>query len=141
MPNVAAGDVALLPEGTYYIISNYGDANSVVRSDIRVQAGKLTDVIITHRAAVITLKLVSDKGGEALANTAWSVITPGGDVIKESIGALPARRAVRRRIPRHRQERRQGVRAPLQRRQRRRRRGRGRRALDLRARISAQRLS
>jgi hypothetical protein len=89
VPSVAAGDVALLPEGTYYIISKYGDANSVVRSDIRVQAGKLTDVIITHRAAVITLKLVSDKGGEALANTAWSVITPGGDVIKESIGAFP----------------------------------------------------
>ena len=89
IPNVAAGDVALLPEGTYYIISNYGDANSVVRSDIRVQAGKLTDVTVTHRAAVITLKLVSDKGGEALANTAWSVITPGGDVIKESIGAFP----------------------------------------------------
>jgi len=89
VPNVAAGDVVLLPEGTYYIISNYGDANSVVRSDIRVSAGKLTDVVVTHRAAVITLKLVSDKGGEALANTAWSVITPGGDVIKESIGAFP----------------------------------------------------
>src|ERR1700716_1508287 len=89
LPSVAAGDVVLLPEGTYYIISNYGDANSVVRSDIRVQAGKLTDVIISHRAAVITLKLVSDRGGEALANTAWSVITPGGDVIKESIGAFP----------------------------------------------------
>ena len=89
LPNVAAGDVVLLPEGTYYIISNYGDANSVVRSDIRVQAGKLTDVTVTHRAAVITLKLVSEKGGEALANTAWSVLTPGGDVIKESIGAFP----------------------------------------------------
>ena len=89
VPNVAASDVVLLPEGTYYIVSNYGDANSVVRSDIRVQASKLTDVVVTHRAAVITLKLVSDKGGEALANTAWSVITPGGDVVKESIGAFP----------------------------------------------------
>jgi hypothetical protein len=89
VPTVAAGDVVLLPEGTYYIVSNYGDANSVVRSDIRVTAGKLTDVSVTHRAAVITLKLVTDKGGEALANTAWSVITPGGDVIKESIGAFP----------------------------------------------------
>ena len=89
VPNVAAGDVVLLAEGTYYIISNYGDGNSVVRSDIRVQAGKLTDVVVTHRAAVITLKLVSDRGGEALANTAWSVITPGGDVIKESTGAFP----------------------------------------------------
>jgi hypothetical protein len=89
VPSVAAGDVVLLPDGIYYIISNYGDANSVVRSDIRVQAGKLTDVIITHRAAVITLKLVGERGGEALANTAWSVITPGGDVVKESIGAFP----------------------------------------------------
>jgi hypothetical protein len=89
LPSVPAGDVVLLQEGTYYIVSNYGDANSVVRSDIRVQASKLTDVTITHRAAVITMKLVSDKGGEALANTAWSVITPAGDVIKESIGAFP----------------------------------------------------
>jgi hypothetical protein len=89
VPSVAAGDVVLLPEGTYYIISNYGDANSVVRSDIRVQASKLTDVVVTHRAAVITLKLVTDQGGEALANTAWSVITPGGDVVKESVGAFP----------------------------------------------------
>ncbi len=86
---VNAGDTVLVPEGTYYIISNYGDANSVVRSDIRVQAGRLTDATILHRAAVITLKLVSDRGGEALANTAWSVISPAGDIIKESIGAFP----------------------------------------------------
>ena len=59
----------LLPEGTYYIVSNYGDANSVVRSDIHVQAGKLTDIVVTHRAAVITLKLVNETRGEALANT------------------------------------------------------------------------
>lgn len=89
VPNVPAGDVVVLPEGTYFIVSNYGDVNSVVRSDIRVQTGKLTDVTISHRAAVITLKLVSEKGGEALANTAWSVLTPGGDVIKESTGAFP----------------------------------------------------
>ncbi|HEX9072589.1 MAG TPA: hypothetical protein VF852_11645 [Pseudolabrys sp.] len=86
---VMTSDVLVVPEGTYYIVSNYGDANSVVRSDIRVQAGKLTDITVTHRAAAITLKLVSDRGGEALANTAWSVLTPGGDVIKESIGAFP----------------------------------------------------
>ncbi|MFA6267829.1 MAG: hypothetical protein WC670_19190 [Pseudolabrys sp.] len=87
--HVASGAVVVVPEGTYYIVSNYGDANSMVRSDIRVQPGKLTDVIVNHRAAIITLKLVNEKGGEALANTAWSVLTPGGDVIKESIGAFP----------------------------------------------------
>jgi major membrane immunogen (membrane-anchored lipoprotein) len=83
------GDVILVPEGTYHIESNYGDVNATVRSDIRVQAGKLTDATVTHRAAVITLKLVNEWGGEARANTKWSVLTPGGDVIKESIGAFP----------------------------------------------------
>lgn len=86
---VMTGDVVLIPEGTYHIVSNYGDANALVRSDIRVQPGKLTDVTVTHRAAVITLKLVNEAGGEAIANTQWSVLTPGGDIIKESIGAFP----------------------------------------------------
>jgi hypothetical protein len=86
---IMTGDVVLVPEGTYHIVSNYGDANARVRSDIRVQVGKLTDAAVNHRAAVITLKLVSDRGGEARANTQWSVLTPGGDVVKESIGAFP----------------------------------------------------
>jgi hypothetical protein len=89
-PGIATGDIVLLPEGTYYIVSNYGDGNAVVRSDIRVQSGKLTDVTVNHRAAVITLKLVSTEGGEALPNTAWSIVTDNGDVIlKDKIGAFP----------------------------------------------------
>ena len=87
--SIMTGDVVLVPEGTYHIVSNYGDANATVRSDIRVQVGKLTDTTVNHRAAIITLKLVNDRGGEARANTQWSVLTPGGDVIKESIGAFP----------------------------------------------------
>jgi hypothetical protein len=88
--SIMTGDVMLVPEGSYHIVSNYGDGNSVVRSDIRVQIGKLTDTTINHRAAIITLKLVNERGGEARANTQWSVLTPGGDVIKESVvGAFP----------------------------------------------------
>jgi hypothetical protein len=87
--SVMTGDIILVPEGSYHIVSNYGDANSVVRSDIRVQVGKLVDATVTHRAAIITLKLVSQLGGEARADTQWSVLTPGGDVVKESIGAFP----------------------------------------------------
>jgi hypothetical protein len=87
--NIATGDVVLVPEGTYHIVSNYGDANSTVRSDIRVQVGKLTDTTVNHRAAIITLKLVNERGGEARANTQWSVLTPGGDAVKESTGAFP----------------------------------------------------
>jgi len=87
--NIAATDVVVLPEGLYHVVSNYGDGNAVMRSDLRIQPGKLVDTTIVHRAAKITLKLAGEKGGEALANTAWSVLTPGGDVIKESIGAFP----------------------------------------------------
>ena len=86
---VATGDVVVVPEGNYHIVSNYGDTNAVVRSDIRVQTGRLTDVTVNHRAALITLKLVSERGGEAIASTNWTVITPGGDVIKESTGVFP----------------------------------------------------
>jgi hypothetical protein len=86
---VLTGDVVVVPEGNYHIVSNYGDTNAVVRSDIRVQTGKLTDVTVGHRAALITLKLVGERGGEAIANTNWSIITPGGDVIKESTGVFP----------------------------------------------------
>ena len=84
-----AGEVVLLPEGTYHVVSTYGDANAVVRADVSVQPGKLTDATVHHRAAQVTLKLVASKGGEAQADTQWSVITPGGDTIKESIGAFP----------------------------------------------------
>lgn len=87
--SVAANDIIVVPEGSYYIVSHYGDANAVVRSDIRVQAGKLIDATVTHRAAIITLKLVSQFGGEARANVQWTVLTPGGDVVKEAIGAFP----------------------------------------------------
>ncbi|TCT07790.1 hypothetical protein [Aquabacter spiritensis] len=84
-----AGEVVLLPEGTYHVVSTYGDANAVVRADVQVQAGKLTDATVHHRAAQVSLKLVKAPGGEAQADTQWSVITPGGDPIKESIGAFP----------------------------------------------------
>jgi hypothetical protein len=87
--SVSTGAVVLVPEGTYYIVSKYGDGNAVLRSDVRVQAGKLTDITVTHRAAQIMFKLVSKRGGEALANTDWAVLSPAGDTITETKGAFP----------------------------------------------------
>jgi len=86
----AAGEIVLLPAGAYYVHSTYGDGNAVIQADVRIDAGKLTDATVHHRAALVTLRLVSAVGGEAIANTAWSVLTPGGDSVKESIGAFPS---------------------------------------------------
>jgi hypothetical protein len=90
MRQVEPGALVLLPEGIYQVVSAYGDANAVVRADVKVQAGRVTEAMLRHRAAAITLKLVEGPGGNAIANTAWSVVTPAGDVIKESIGAFPS---------------------------------------------------
>jgi len=83
------GVVLRLNAGAYQVVSTYGDANAVVRADVTVEPGRLTDATINHSAAKVTLKLVNQPGGEALANTQWNILTPGGDVVKESAGALP----------------------------------------------------
>jgi len=87
--DVAPEQSVRLAAGTYHVVSRYGDANASVRADIRVEAGKVTDATLFQKAARITLKLVSDTGGEALANTSWSVLTPGGDSVFDSVGAFP----------------------------------------------------
>jgi hypothetical protein len=88
--NASGGDVVFLPAGVYYIQSTYGEGNAQIQADVRIEAGKLTDATVHHRAAMVTLRLVNSAGGEAIANTQWSVLTPGGDSIKESIGAFPS---------------------------------------------------
>ncbi|MDP3255335.1 hypothetical protein [Bosea sp. (in: a-proteobacteria)] len=87
--NARGGELIRLPEGTYHIVSTYGDSNAIQRADVKVESGKITDATLHHRAARVTLKLVAAAGGEAFAGTAFSVLTPGGDVIREAIGAFP----------------------------------------------------
>ncbi len=111
------GDLIVLPEGVYHIVSTYLDTvgpysaanpqpnsgksavpapppaiptNSIVNADIKVVSGKLVDLTLRHRCATLTLKLVNKPGAEALANTTFTVLTPGGDVIRELVGAFPS---------------------------------------------------
>lgn len=88
--DVKGGVLIRLPEGNYRVVSKYGDSNAITNADLRVEAGKVTEATLRHRAATVTLKLVAAPGTEALANTAFSVLTPGGDTIREAIGAFPS---------------------------------------------------
>ena len=56
---------------------------------MRVQPGKLTEANLEHRAAIITFRLVRSLGGDAVADTAWSILTDSGEVIKESKSTFP----------------------------------------------------
>jgi hypothetical protein len=113
-----AGEIIGLPEGSYHIVSTYLDmtsakfsanpqapasgksaaavtssalpSNSIVTADIKIPSGKLIDVTLRHRCASLTLKLANHPGGEALPNTTFTVLTPGGDVIRELMGAFPS---------------------------------------------------
>jgi hypothetical protein len=101
LANAKGDEVICLPEGSYHIVSTLLDTTqgaqggnnattSIVTADLKVPAGKLIEATLKHHAATITLKLVKSPGGEALANTSFSVLTPGGDVIRELIGAFPS---------------------------------------------------
>ncbi|MBS0241748.1 MAG: hypothetical protein JSS20_06185 [Proteobacteria bacterium] len=86
---VKPGTVVRLNAGLYHLVSTLGDANAIVNADVTVEAGKLTDAVVAHHAARVTLKLVARPGGEAEADTQWSVATMQGDLVRESQGALP----------------------------------------------------
>ena len=90
VPNATAGRVLRLSAGTYHVVSRYGNVNAVVRADIQVEAGKLTEAIMRHTGAEVTLKLVAEEGGEALANTSWTVTTQDGLEVHQSVGAFPS---------------------------------------------------
>jgi len=87
--NVRPNMIVRLNAGTYHVVSEYGNVNAVVRANIQIEAGKLTEATIQHRAAQVALKLVSEDGGEAIADTAWSIMTAAGDTVSESVSAFP----------------------------------------------------
>lgn len=84
------GLIVRLNAGVYKVVSTYGDANSIVRADVTVDAGKLSEATITHHAAKVTLKLVTRPGGEAIADTTWTLQTAQNELVRESMGALPS---------------------------------------------------
>ena len=88
IPNVSPNSVVRLNSGVYHIVSTYGAVNAVIRSDIRIEAGKLTEATVEHHAAELTMKLVREPGGEAIADTSWSVLSGSGDPVREVVGAF-----------------------------------------------------
>lgn len=87
--NAKPGIIIRLNAGAYRVESHYGDANATVKCDVTVEPGKVTEATIKQTGAKTTFKLVQSLGGEALADTKWTILTSAGDVVKENAGALP----------------------------------------------------
>ncbi len=88
--NLSPNDIVTLNGGTYHIVSYFGDVNAVVRADLRVEPGQLTDATLYHKAAQVSFKLVSETGGEAIADIDWTVKTADGQTVFTNIGAFPS---------------------------------------------------
>lgn len=88
--NVPPGELVHLNAGVYSIVSRFGPINAVIRSELRVEPGQITEATLYHKAAQVTLKLVSEEGGEAIADVEWTIKTSGGETIFTDIGAFPA---------------------------------------------------
>lgn len=83
-------DIVTLNAGTYHIVSYFGSVNAVVRADLRVEPGQLTDATLFHHASQVSFRLVSEAGGEAIADVEWTVKTADGTTIFSELGAFPA---------------------------------------------------
>jgi hypothetical protein len=88
--NLSPNDLVTINAGTYHGVSRFGSVNAVVRADLRVEPGQITDATLYHRAAQTSFKLVTEPGGEAIADIEWSVKTPQGETVFSQIGAFPA---------------------------------------------------
>lgn len=88
--NLPPNDIVTLNAGTYHIVSHFGTINAVVRADLRVEAGELTDATLYHHASEVSLKLVSEEGGEAIADVEWTIKLPDGTTIFTDRGAFPS---------------------------------------------------
>jgi len=87
--NIRPGEIVPFHAGTYHVVSQYGNLNAEIRADLRVEPGKITQASLLHRAARMSFRLVQSAGGDAIADTAWSLITESGDLITESSSAFP----------------------------------------------------
>jgi hypothetical protein len=84
---VKAGQLLRLKAGSYQVTSTYGHVNAKVQSEIRVEPGKLTEASVMHKAGKVDLRLVAPNGAE-IGDANWSLLTPGGDVVTETLTEL-----------------------------------------------------
>ncbi|AQS41494.1 MAG: Hypothetical protein BHV28_07950 [Candidatus Tokpelaia hoelldobleri] len=86
MSDAKANTILRLNSGTYHVVCQYGAANATVRSTIRIEAGKLTEINVQLHAARVNLKLVNPADRTEIADINWAILNDSGDIVHETTG-------------------------------------------------------
>ncbi|MCF6326897.1 MAG: hypothetical protein L3J21_06365 [Devosiaceae bacterium] len=88
--NINESELIYLNAGIYQVVSRWGNENATVKADIRVEPGQITEATLFHNAAQVSFSLVSNVGGEAIADVDWQVQDMGGETLYTHLGAFPS---------------------------------------------------
>ncbi len=88
--NIDQNELIYLNAGIYQVVSRWGEQNAIVKADIRVEPGEITEATLFHNAAQVSFSLVSNAGGEAIADVDWQVQNMGGETLYTHLGAFPS---------------------------------------------------
>lgn len=88
--NIDQNTMVHLNAGIYKIVSRWGKENALVRADIKVGPGEVTEATLFHKAAQVSFSLVSKAGGEAIADVDWKLSDSAGDSLFTHRGAFPS---------------------------------------------------
>ena len=88
--NVQPDEIVHLNAGVYHVVSTYGSVNARAETDIRVDQGQLTDATMFYDAAQVSFRLVSEIGGEAIADVDWTIKDANGETVYQYTGTFPS---------------------------------------------------
>jgi len=81
-------EIHQLTAGTYELISKFGTANAVVKTNVTISPGLLTEVEISHKAGIVQFKLFKKwRGGEELTGVNWKLFDDEGNEIARDLAA------------------------------------------------------
>ena len=87
--NLRSNKVIHLNSGDYEVISRYGSANAIVKANLSIQAGKLTEATLNHNAGRVKFKLASNDSGKALDDVSWEIQMSNGSSVASSAVSQP----------------------------------------------------
>ncbi len=81
-------EIHQLSAGIYELISKFGTANAVVKTNVTILPGLLTEVEISHKAGIVQFKLFKKwRGGEELTGANWKLFDDEGNEVARDLAA------------------------------------------------------